>query len=268
MKMYVTAGAAVAVSLLGAHLASAADLPARQVVIAPPPAPILTWTGFYAGAHLGAILDDSRVSLLPSGAFLTPAFVAGNPLRSPSFRNTRADVTGGGQVGYNLQFNQFVVGVEADVGHGISTDTAFNIALSAPLVGRFSGTVRSELNFYGTVRGRVGYAFEQLLVYGTGGFAYGDVKTSTNVVFSASGDNYVGNAARLQTGYTYGGGIEYKFTPAVSVRAEYLHVDLGSTRSTSAVPAGFAAVGVTYDTRRRTAFDVARVGLNYQFWTP
>jgi outer membrane immunogenic protein len=129
----------------GTSLASAADLPARRAAPPPPLLPVFTWSGFYIGAHAGAILDNSRLQIAPSGAFTGAAFAATNGLRSPSFNQDDTDGTGGVQAGYNFQFGSVVAGVEADIGRGPDRRNNLNIAvLPPPLVGSFTGSVNSR----------------------------------------------------------------------------------------------------------------------------
>jgi outer membrane immunogenic protein len=248
----------------GTTLASAADLPSRAVPVAPLP-PALTWSGFYVGAHAGAILDNSRVQLLPSGVFTGPSFAPLNGLRSPSINLDETDGTGGVQAGYNLQIGSIVAGVEADIGRGPDRRNTLNVAvLPAPLVGSFTGHVNTKSDLIGTLRGRLGFAFDRFLVFGTGGFAYANTETQTDVAFSSTGDRYVGNFSGTQTGVVYGGGVEYMLTDTISLRGEYLHYDLGRVRSTSQPAFGGAFGNFTYDTRLKTDFDVARAAINFR----
>jgi outer membrane immunogenic protein len=250
----------------GTSLASAADLPARRAAPPPPLLPVFTWSGFYIGAHAGAILDNSRLQIAPSGAFTGAAFAATNGLRSPSFNQDDTDGTGGVQAGYNFQFGSVVAGVEADIGRGPDRRNNLNIAvLPAPLVGSFTGSVNSKADFVGTVRGRLGFAFDRFLVYGTGGFAYANTETQTDVIFSSAGDRYVGNFSDTQTGSVYGGGVEYMLTENITLRGEYLHYDLGRVRSASLPAFGGALGNFTYDTRLKNVFDVARAAINFKF---
>ncbi len=270
--------AALGLALTGT--AFAADLPLRSAPppFVPPP-PVFTWTGFYAGLNAGYAFDAKtrfNTGVGPGGALpgVNPPFL-GAP-------GTRANVnddgfTGGGQIGYNYQFGAgsgVVVGVEADAQY---TDLDRRVGIDytgvSPLNSALGGTgtaYRGGLDFLGTVRGRVGYAFNQFMIYGTGGFAYGEVNNSVNV-FTAPGALFAaGGRSDLQTGYTYGGGLEYAIptasflnvfhSSAVTVKAEYLHYDLGG--SNIAVNTGAAN---TYNTRVTNSGDLIRAGINYKF---
>ena len=144
--------------------------------------------------------------------------------------------TGGGQVGYNYQFTPgsgVVVGVEADAAYTDMSRTRSFIGTAGGI-----STYRQSMDYLGTVRGRLGYAFDRTLVYATGGFAYGDT-TERGVFQNAAGVvNFYGNRSRMETGYAAGGGIEYALptdsflnffkSSAVTVKAEALYYDLGA----------------------------------------
>ncbi len=140
-----------------------------------------------------------------------------------------------------------VYGVEADFqGAGLNDSIAGATALGAPF------TSKESVDWFGTVRGRLGYAFGRVLVYGTGGFAYGDAHLRADY----NGDLL--SAGGTQTGWVAGGGIEYKINPAWSVKTEYQYIDLGSANLTD------AATGVTTN-NLDTSFQTVRLGLNYRF---
>jgi outer membrane immunogenic protein len=148
---------------------------------------------------------------------------------------------GGGQIGYNAQFNALVLGLEADLqGADISDTTALSGGLSQ---------VTTDIEYFSTLRGRVGFAAGPALLYVTGGWAFADVSQSLN----APGASL--SSSDWETGYTVGGGIEWAFAPNWSLKSEYLYIDLGEQTYSS--PAG------TYTTQ--TDFHTARVGLNYRF---
>ncbi|MCJ2032644.1 outer membrane protein, partial [Methylobacterium sp. J-068] len=196
--------------------ASAADLPRRA---APPvfvPVPVFTWTGFYAGFNAGYGFDAGNGSNGPalivanSPIFLgTAASPLGGGRGAGAFgsRDSNEGFVGGGQIGYNYQFTPgsgVVVGVEADaqyVDFGRSRNRYSNIvgALNPDLV-PVNPNGLSGLDYFGTVRGRLGYAFDRVLFYGTGGFAYGG---------GGGSDFGLPNSSRndFRTGWTAGGGI-------------------------------------------------------------
>jgi outer membrane immunogenic protein len=197
--------------------ALAADLPMRKEAPAfVPPPPVLTWAGFYGGATLGGSWG-SRV---------------GNA----------GGVSGGVEGGYNFQFNSFVAGIEADFqGTSISGGTRGNYTVGylAPVLNRIS------LPWFGTIRGRAGYLVTPtLLVYGTGGFAYGQVDAQS----------WTNNP----TGWTAGGGVEWMFMPNWSAKVEYLYTDLSSGNATG-------GLGFNFGYHFHPQFNTVRAGLNYHF---
>ena len=191
------------------------------------------WQGLYLGVNAGYGWGNDNAS-----TFVGPATASGGVNPSGWF--------GGGQIGYNAQFNALVLGLEADLqGADISDTTA--------LAGGAFTQATTDIEWFSTLRGRVGYAAGPALLYVTGGWAFADVNTSVNQTI---GPNSVGMSNDdIKTGYTLGGGVEWAFAPNWSLKSEYLYVDLG--KDTFSTPVG------TYTTD--TDFHTARVGLNYRF---
>lgn len=182
----------------------AADLPPQLPAKAPPvaPVPYFSWTGFYLGLNGGGGWGRSSHADSHFG------------INTGTF-----DLSGalfGGTAGYNYQFGNAVVGLEGDLDRAKITGTS---ATFVPGV-----DYSSYLQWLGTVRGRVGVSFDRFLPYVTGGLAIGNVKGTINGPGTAlSGDT-------TQTGWTVGAGVEYGITPSLSLKAEYLYLDLaGST---------------------------------------
>lgn len=267
-----------------AGMAAAADLPRRA---APPPIvpiPVFTWTGLYLGANAGYAFTESDTIRTqginnlgaPNGANLQ--LNVDRNLRRPTVNMATEGFSAGGQAGYNYQFTPgsgIVVGLEADAQYTdlqrTRRETIFNPVFNPNVL---TNTYRTELGFLGTVRGRIGYAFDRVLVYGTGGFAYGDVTQS--VAFQTAAPlTYAGRRSQIETGYAYGGGIEYALptesflnffkSSAVTVKAEYLRYDLGarSLLIANVGPAGTPGAG--YISRFSTEGSIARAGINYKF---
>ncbi len=266
--------------------ASAADLP-RRVAPAPifTPVPVFTWTGAYVGINAGYAFSDNQnirsFEVNRSGA----GFVI-DQLGVANVRSKQDGFTAGGQVGYNYQFTPgsgLVVGIEADAAY---TDldrrrvSVGDVNPGLPTFGQYINTTRQGLDFLGTVRGRIGYAFDRFMVYGTGGFAYGNVNYQTatsinapvlrlnNTLFAAGSFN------DIETGYAYGGGIEYALptesflnffrSSAVTLKVEYLHYDLGRRNvAVTNVPATNRA-SVYSISRFQTEGNIVRAGLNYK----
>jgi outer membrane immunogenic protein len=252
---------ATAVSLALSASSFAADLPSRKapLIIPPPPPPL--WTGFYAGLNAGGTWSASNnVNVLSSGLGPNPDFpgpsadfalVSGVGASGYFPSGSNGGFIGGGQVGYNYQaYTNFVFGLEADI-QGVAASSNNNNALTVTPVpvdlfwppGGFIATslqTSRQLNYIGTVRGRLGFlATPTLLVYGTGGLAYGGVSSSASIFqfnnhttffpLTQFGPAYSsGNYSDTTVGWTAGAGVEWMFMPGWSAKVEYLYYDLGS----------------------------------------
>ncbi len=236
-----------AVALAGTALA--ADLPTRAPPpIYVPPVPIFTWTGVYVGAQIGYAWGTVNANA---------GDVFGD-FRTFSLNND--GVIGGGHIGYNLQLNQFVIGLEGDVDGSSLSKTTTGVLFPAGAVAAgvlplgaaiLPVTVSGSLDVQGSIRGRVGYAWDRIMLYGTGGVAFGGFKASIETPF--------GFAERKNTrvGWTAGGGIEYAVTNNWSIRAEYRYAEFG--HSTINGNLGFANLKVNENR--------VQVGASYKFET-
>jgi len=264
MKKALLIGAALSVALSAS--AFAADLPSRKAAppaYAPPP-PLATWGGFYVGLNAGYAFGASNNVLLGPGGNV-PAFQAlqltGAVPYNVSVNND--GFIGGGQIGYNWQYGNIVAGIEADIqGIAGSSGSANTVGAFGPFL--FGTQTNRSLDYLGTVRGRIGYAITPtLLLYGTGGLAYG----GTNVGFTLAGPapfNTASTFSDTRVGWTAGGGVEWMFIPNWSAKVEYLYYNLGSV----AAPAAFVTGGGNFASiTPQTKFDghVVRAGVNYHF---
>ncbi|WP_377839690.1 outer membrane protein [Bosea sp. UC22_33] len=216
MKKYLLASVA-ALGLVAAGAASAADLPSRKGPVAAPVymPPAFSWTGFYVGGNAG--------------------YGWGN-VNANGFANV-GDLdgfVGGGQIGYNYQMGQFVLGLEADLQFA---------DLSS---GNNLGLLNVKTDYFGTVRARAGVAFDRFMPYITGGWAYGNVKSSIPAIGFSSDRSHTG-------GFAVGAGLEYAVTNNIIAGVEYLYVDLGEKN--------IAGAG----TKVGTDFSVVRARLSYKF---
>mgnify|MGYP006276920523 CR=1 FL=1 len=235
---------ALALTLL-ASSAFAADLPTHK---APPPLAELPplWTGVYAGLNLGGGWNASGGN---NNDWYGSGFNNGVSNRMP------AGAIGGGQIGYNYQFSRlFVAGVEADF-QGTTMGSGSSINNMAFYTNRWGYSMGTSLNWYGTVRGRAAIAVTpSLLLFGTAGFAYGNVSRNGLVLNGGT-----------QTGWTAGGGVEWMFLPNWSAKAEYLYTNLSGGPSTlwGFYPSLRAPVPMNVNTQ--TAWNTIRAGVNYHF---
>jgi len=219
--------------------AQAADLPVRPV---PPPAapiayapPVYNWTGFYVGGHVGGGFGNSSWS--------DPFTGATNSFNGDGF-------LGGAQIGANAQFNWLVVGVEGD----------FSWTGDLKPSGLDSGgdTIRSNPQWTSTVTGRVGAAFDRLLVYGKGGLALADEHASLT--------DPAGNIATdtlTRTGWTAGAGLEYALSQNWTARLEYDYLGFGSQNLNFTTP----VVGSVTSSANLNIQEV-KAGLNFKFGGP
>ena len=179
------------------------------------------WAGFYVGAHVGGALADMRTTDVGYGGAGWGATFPGD-----KFDNNSNGVIGGGQVGYNYQTGGFVFGVEADFG-GIGLSHATN---PYGYTNYFSSIASG---FYTDATGRLGYAAGPALFYVKGGWAYydGSVSMTDNIGIApwvCTGFTNCHSSASGLSGWTLGGGIEYKMSPSWSVKGEYRYFDFGS----------------------------------------
>ncbi|MGA7385392.1 MAG: outer membrane protein [Methylocella sp.] len=189
----------------------------------PPPVPIFTWTGLYVGGQIGYAWGHDPVTW--SGISNDDEQAAG------TFSQTPQGVIGGAHAGYNYQINQWVLGLEGSV-----DGTSLSHTLVVPVndfVGDTPGsiTASSKPNVQGSLRGRLGIAFDRALIYGTGGVALTGFDTTivdtTGFFTGVPGTN--ATFTNTRTGWTVGGGIEYAVTDNWWVRAEYRYSDFGYT---------------------------------------
>jgi len=208
------------------------------------PAPVQPWEGSYVGIN-GGFAWGASDRLTQNETYPDTAIGA-----SASFSPEGG--FGGGQIGHNWQRDHLVFGVEADIeGSSIGGSATVNPNSTTWAHGS------SSLDWFGTVRGRLGYAFDRVLVYGTGGFAYGGVEDKLSKADPLTGSVSDNNTA---TGYVVGGGLEYAVAPAWSVKAEYQYIDLGKdTLSLDAVvvPKYLATLDADH------AYSTVRLGVNY-----
>jgi outer membrane immunogenic protein len=260
MKKYLLATVFLG-ALLPVSGAYAADM--AYPVKAPPQViiPVFSWTGFYLGANVGYGGDKFRY---PFDAFADD----GDDVFSVdgSFKLNSSGFFGGGQIGYNYQFeNSWVIGVEADFQwSGIEGELSGNATLfeNDAELGSASFSAGSEVEWFGTIRGRLGYAWDKVFLYGTGGAAYGKVKSHGSITVSDDSPfiNESVSTSDTQWGWTVGAGLEYALTNNWTFKTEYLYVDLGSQNLLDIEGDGF---GANIDVE--TKFHTIKAGLNYKF---
>lgn len=312
-------GSAAALVLTVPALAADMTYPVKAPMVAV--APMFSWTGFYVGGHAGYGWGDIGGTPGSDSGEIADLDVEGTTEFGTDYILDQFEGYGydsgvsnpdgwfgGAQIGYNFQFsNNVVVGVEADASFGSLKGGGWaegeeyveqNYQYYAPN-GEFDTPwgrqdiyeyAYEEIGFstkieaFGTVRGRIGYAFDRFLPYFTGGLAWGHVKTRASGYYEegvewedyssiddtipnpSSGseiyytDEFSGSSSKTSVGWTIGGGLEYALTDNWTIKAEYLYIDLGNeTYSFSTLDGN--TVDIEYDTKIQTV----KVGVNYKF---
>jgi outer membrane immunogenic protein len=218
--------------------AGAADLPPAPAPVAPvayAPAAIYNWTGFYFGGHAGAGFANSSWS--------DPFTGANNTF------STGAGFLGGGQIGANYQWNMLVLGVEGDFSwtglKGTGTDS-------------LGDTIGTNTNWTSTVTGRVGAAFDRLLLYGKGGVAFAQDQSSFTDTFANSASTNF-----MRTGWTVGAGLEYGITRNWSAKIEYDYLSFGSQPLSFTTP-----TTPLYTSSASLNVQEVKAGINFRFGGP
>jgi outer membrane immunogenic protein len=239
-------------------------LSAQTVLAGGAPSPTFNWTGPYVGLHLGYGWGNADTNFYPlpdAGTFgMSPAKLSPSP----------NGVQGGIQAGYNYQMGCFVAGIEADFsGSGMSDTKTFSPIIGtsgAPIPGGGALTSHESINWFGTLRPRLGFTVTpSVLVYGTGGLAYGNVSSSANtdlrpllpIVYPAS-------SSSTQVGWTAGGGVEWAISKCWTVKAEYLYMDLGS-QSAVGNPNMPLSPAIQVGYKWNTTANILSFGVNYKF---
>jgi outer membrane immunogenic protein len=224
--------------------ALAADMPYLQKM---PPIPALApqnWTGFYLGIQGGYAFGKDR---------LHEYFTANGASTGLEFHYDVKGWLGGAHLGYNKQFGNIVAGVEADIELARLRGGFFDPP-APPLNPGGSGT--TEIDWQGSLRGRLGYAFDSLLVYGTVGLAFAKIdhlySNQTTQVYEATG--------KLRTGWTAGFGLEYSLTPSMTTRIEYRYTEISDYFYASQTAFPGLLTG-----QQSPRFHTTRLGLSYRF---
>ena len=240
MKKLLLGSVALAV-LVAAGPAIAADMPVK----APVAVPSYNWTGFYVGGNVGYSWGQQNTApvAVPAGTDSSSATING--------------VIGGGQIGYNWQFNQIVLGLEADFQASGQTGTLNTIFHAGGLP--VAGQATQNLDYFGTVRGRIGYAWNQYLAYFTGGWAYGHPSFNGIAAAISPTDVFFGPGVTTNGG-TVGGGLEWAFADRWSAKIEYLYVDFGSDSQANVRRKDGQII-----TSGDLTDNIVRIGLNYKF---
>jgi outer membrane immunogenic protein len=234
-RAYVGGCALAAGTVAFACSVQAADLPIRPapapmapIAYAPP---VYNWSGIYIGGNLGGGFANSTWS---------------DPFSGSNNTFSKNGFIGGGQIGANYQFNWLVVGIEGDFDwtglKGNGTDSV-------------GDAINTKTQWTSTIDGRIGAAFDRLLVYGKGGVAFADDKSTMTDVFGSSA-----SASTTRTGWTAGAGLEYAFADNWTAKVEYDYLGFGSQAlnlATSTTP--------VYTTNASLNVQEVKAGVNFKF---
>ena len=265
-------GLAAAAAIAIPQLAQAADMPLKAPIMKAPP-PVFTWTGCYIGGNVGGKSASHEGSLTSAAAGSGTLASAASTLAFE--RESVTTVIGGGQFGCNYQTGQFVLGAEidADAQRWSETRTLTGLPI-APFVAGDSFSVRSR--WQASARARLGYTWDRMLLYVTGGAAWTDMQGGVNFIPTVAGGIAfpadVFSERKTRVGATFGGGLEYAFTNAWSAGVEGRYTWYGSqsfnggSLATVGLPGAvptFTLAPITQSIKLNTA--EAMVKLNYHF---
>lgn len=281
---------AIAVLVLNAAGAMAADLPARTTYTKAPAVvnPIYDWTGFYVGANAGGAWgrsDPSTTTVLsPAGYFNATSVPVVN---AAGLQSTRpSGFTGGVEAGYNWQISNVVLGIEGDVdSFHLRGNSAGAGVFPCCAPSGFSVTSSVGSDWLATVRGRVGFAADKWLFFASGGVAVTNLKgsfayTDNCFIVPACGGAPGGpltteamSFSNTKAGYAVGGGIEAALWSNWSIKAEYLYVNFGAISATGLItaPAGAIFAGSNNNPFTHSfglSANLVRLGVDYRFGGP
>jgi outer membrane immunogenic protein len=270
----------------GIGLAGLIGGPALAADMRPPPAPVelFTWSGAYVGVNLGSGWRQpvDLVTTMPSCTDITRCLIVdpdtGLASALGTGRSTRASgATGGFQAGYNYQFGAAVAGVELDWEYFKRTSSLGPNAglMTANGEAGFPLLVSNEVasSWLATIRGRLGFAWDRLLVYATGGVAFTDVRYTQTMTTPFLGSSSVVNVVtETKAGLTVGGGAEYALWNHLTLRAEYLYAQFTGVSGNSVLQAqNFIFPTTPFFSNPFTGSTgnlhdhIVRLGLNYKF---
>jgi outer membrane immunogenic protein len=232
---------------------------------AAPPAPMFNWTGFYAGLNAGYGWGDMTTSGFtvtpnPAGIFPIP------PTVSPNGKG----FLGGFQAGYNYQTGRFIVGLESDYSFSGIAGTGFGTQTFAPPgIGYHLTTVKQEIPWFTTVRARLGISpADRFLIFASAGLAYGKTQVSNGTMPVGAGTDCTntgcafGSTSGTSTGWAVSAGFEYALWQNVTIKSEYLFIDLGSRSMTYPIT---LSGGSTVTTKSDFQAHIVRTGLNFKY---
>jgi outer membrane immunogenic protein len=247
----------------GAVVLTGSAFAAEPLPPPPPPPPVFTWTGVYVGAQIGGAWGTGQFANFNGFFPLTGTFL------NTSLGGTPSGVIGGGHIGYQIQLNQWILGIEGSV-DGTSLTKTVTAGFPNFLGGSFL-TADSSADIQGSIRGKLGFAWDRVMIYGTGGVAFGGFDTD----FSLASRGFVtptgavipafvasNSFSTTRVGWTAGGGVQYAVNNNWWVFVEYRYSDFGSLRN-GAFPN--LPTGIVFNGSRSLAENQVQAGISYKF---
>jgi len=256
------ADAATVTEAVPASTATVPSTPGPNPIVLPPPS-TNKWTGFYGGGHVGYGWGRADTSFTP-----LPTAVSFFDMLPTTLRPDPRGVIAGGQLGYNKEFTPIVLSAEFTISwsnmNGTKTVTPIIRNNGTTFPGTGFLTTHQDTSWFGTLRPRLGIlptSSHRLLLYGTGGFAFGKVNYSANSDFRPGGTiQYPTSFSKNKKGWTVGGGAEVAVAPHVSLNFEYLFYNLGNESITANPSPANPPFQVAYNWQ--TKAQIFRVGVN------
>lgn len=242
---------AAACAIVSVQAAYAADMPTKAPAYAP--IAMYNWTGFYIGGQVGGGWFSSQTTHIdPTGSF--PAGWVDSTIDGSGF-------LGGGYAGYNYQINQFVIGIDGDYSWADLKGSGSDISPN-----NFGTTTHDEnVKWIATVTGRLGYAVNNWLLFGKGGWAWAGFDGNSSTFNLAGINTSNGTSSETRDGWTLGGGVEWGFLPKWSAKLEYDYVKF-NTSNFNATSTNVATGVVTTPARSATSnLSMVKLGIAYRF---
>jgi outer membrane autotransporter protein len=234
--------------IVGGGAAAAADFGAAPLLS---PTPVYNWNGFYVGGHLGFAAESSTVTETPLDTAIATSGSA-----------TSNSIMGGAQIGFNwVIVPHIVIGFEWDV-----SGASFTASPATAFGGGGAVGWSDSIDWFGTARGRLGYAFDNWMVYGTGGFAWArEALTRTQLTAGPTSPpaGATFSLSDIKTGWSAGAGVEWGFAPNWNARLEYLYISLAQDTTPYTAPSPIAAR--TFNVSESFTLQTVRLGVNYRF---
>jgi outer membrane immunogenic protein len=219
---------------------------------------LLRWKGFNLGINSGVLINQTKGNVNPDGD------LGESPGRSDAWHYDNLGFTAGGQLGYKYQISHFVIGAETDFNYSYLDGTRHDnrTVPTDPGGSDLEEKVIHHLDWFGTVRPIIGVGFNTIFFYATGGFAYGRIRSYTEIIYRA--DPYIGYDKDTKIGWSIGGGLEYGFCNKWSLKLEYLFIDLDNIGYRSFDTTGAQPTYYFY-TKFKDEISAIRLALNWMF---